>query len=38
MHDTPMQTDKPNGVRSSDWLDAFIFRYVDLQRNPHHDK
>ena len=25
MHDLPMQTGDPNGVRSSDWLDMFRF-------------
>jgi hypothetical protein len=24
MHGTPMQTGRPNGVRSSDWLDLFL--------------
>ena len=30
MHDVPMQTGRPNGVRSSDWLDTFIALLVTL--------
>jgi hypothetical protein len=32
MHDSPMQTGQPNGVRSSDWLGMaveFMGRYVE---------
>jgi len=28
MHDLPMQTVRPNGVRSSGWLDAFLISSI----------